>query len=303
MRIFMTGIEGFIGGYLADLLSRHEIFGLSLLGSDAPNIFKGDIRDFARIKEILAEVSPDIIIHLASITAVKDSFDIPLNVFEINCVGTINIAVAALEVCPGLRKFIFSGSVEEYGNQDVSPIREDVQLKPNSPYGVAKVGAEKYLRMLHEVHNFPCVLLRQTNTYGRKGNKVFVMEHIITQMLEGRDPVLMGDPTPVRDFMFIDDLMDFYELAVEGTVPFGEPMNISTGEGISIRALVDKIGGLFNYNGQVKYHTTSLRPVEIDSLVGDNSKVKRLTSWRPKVDLDTGLKRTIEIWKTSNLKI
>ncbi len=297
MKIFITGVDGFIGGYLASKLSRHDIYGLSLSDSENPNIFKGDIRDFTRVKEILGEVMPDIIIHLASITAVKDSFEVPLDVFEINCVGTINIATAALQTCPDLKRFIFSGSVEEYGNQDTHPIKEDVQLKPNSPYGVAKVGAEKYLRMLHEVHGFPCVLLRQTNTYGRKGNKMFVMEHIITQMLRGVNPVLMGDPNPIRDFMFIDDLTDFYELAVDGDVPLGEPLNISTGKGISIRNLVEKIGGLLDYKGQVKYHVTSLRPVEIDSLVGDNGKVTRLTSWRPKVDLDTGLKRTIEIWK------
>lgn len=297
MKIFITGIEGFIGGYLASKLNKHEIFGLSLHGSENPNIFKGDIRDFARIKEILKEVEPDIIIHLASITAVRDSFDVPLEVFETNCMGTINIATAALQSCPNLKKFIFSGSVEEYGNQDTSPIREDVQLRPNSPYGVAKVGAEKYLRMLHEVHGFPCVLLRQTNTYGRGGNKVFVMEHIITQMLEGKDPILMGFPDPIRDFMFIDDLLAFYELAVAEDVPLGEPMNISTGKGISVKDLVEKIGKLLNYTGQVKYHVTSLRPVEIDSLVGSNSKVISLTSWRPKVDLDTGLRRTIEIWR------
>lgn len=296
-RIFITGIDGFIGGYLAGKLSQHDIFGLSLRGSENPNIFKGDIRDFTRIQEILKKAKPDIIIHLASITAVKDSFEVPLEVFEINCVGTINIAMAALQSCPDLQKFIFSGSVEEYGNQDVSPIREDVQLRPNSPYGVAKVGAEKYLRMLHEVHAFPCVLLRQTNTYGRKGNKVFVMEHIITQMVQKRDPVLMGDPDPVRDFMFIDDLTDFYDLAVEEDVPLGEPMNISTEKGISIKDLVEKIGKRLNYGGRVKYYTTSMRPVEIDSLVCDNSKVTRLTSWRPKVDLDTGLKRTIGIWR------
>jgi len=297
MRIFITGIGGFIGGYLASKMSRHEIYGLSLEGSDNPNILKGDIRDFARVKEILGEVKPDIIFHLASITAVKDSFDYPLMVFETNCLGTVNIATAALQVCPNLEKFIFSGSVEEYGNQDTSPIKETVQLNPNSPYGAAKVGAEKYLRMLYEVYDFPCVLLRQTNTYGRKGCKVFVMEHIITQMLEGKDPVLMGFPDPIRDFMYIDDLLAFYELAVEGDVPLGTPMNISTGEGISIRELVEKIAGLLDYHGQVEYYTTSLRPVEIDSLVCDNGRATSLTSWRPKNDLDTGLRRTIEIWR------
>lgn len=297
MRIFITGIDGFIGSYLASKLSHHEIYGLSLFESDNPNILKGDIRDFDRIKEILEAMEPDIIIHLASITAVKDSFDVPLEVFETNCMGTVNIATAALQACPNLQKFIFSGSVEEYGNQDTSPIKEDVQLNPNSPYGAAKVGAEKYLKMLHEVYGFPCVLLRQTNTYGRKGCKVFVMEHIITQMLEGKDPVLMGFPDPVRDFMFIDDLLAFYELAVEEDVPMGMPMNISTGKGISIRELVEKIAGLLDYHGQVKYYTTSLRPVEIDSLVGDNSRVTSLTSWRPKTDLDAGLKHTIEIWR------
>jgi len=297
MRIFVTGIEGFIGSYLASKLSHHEIYGLSLDGSDNPNILKGDIRDFDRVKEILEEVQPDIIIHLASITAVKDSFDYPLEVFETNCLGTVNIATAALQACPNLQKFIFSGTVEEYGNQDTSPIKETAQLNPNSPYGVAKVGAEKYLRMLYEVYGFPCVLLRQTNTYGRKGCKVFVMEHIITQMLQRKDPVLMGFPEPIRDFMYIDDLLAFYELAVEVDVPLGTPMNISTGEGISIRELVEKIAGLLDYHGQINYYTTSLRPVEIDSLVCDNGRATSLTSWRPKTDLDTGLRRTIEIWR------
>ena len=316
MKIFITGITGFVGDVMASKLNEknHEIGGLvrNLSLGDRPGSrlpkyispYAADITDYLSIREALKSFNPDVIIHLASQTSVAYSFYHPHEVLNTNFRGTVNIADAAREVLPNLKRFVFSGSVEEYGNNPDDPITEESPLIAASPYGVAKIGAEKYLNFLHDAYNFPSVLFRNANSYGRKYNHSFVIENAIYQMVNKEQKINMGDKEPIRDFIYIDDLVDAYIIAAESNDDniLAKPMNLSTGVGVSIEELVRRIQNMTNYTGTINWGSFPPRPCEIWSLVMKNEKAKSLLNWKPKYDLNQGLQKTIEWWQQSRKK-
>jgi dTDP-glucose 4,6-dehydratase len=117
-------------------------------------------------------------------------------------------------------------------------------------------------------------------------------------MLSGKGEVLMGDPAPIRDFLYIDDEVDAYIKVIETEKDiFGEIMNTGTGRGVSVRELVEIIGKMVDFKGEVKWCQRSLRPFEIKKLIVDTEKIRRLLGWSPRYTLEEGLKRTIEWWR------
>lgn len=318
MKIFITGVTGFLGDKLSDRLSKngHEIgcFVRNVSAGDkAENtedmilgdkrsgmaLYFGDLTDFMAIRNSLREFLPDVVIHLASQTSVAYSFTHPFEIVHTNLVGTMNMAEASREELPNLKRFIWSGSAEEYGNQDEFPIIETAPLRAASPYGVAKIGSEKYLRYLYDAYNFPVVMFRNANSYGRLHNHQFIIESMIFQMLKQQETVRFGDPTPIRDFIYSDDLLDAYIKATESNSDeiHGEPMNVSTGKGISILDLAQKIAQKTNYKGKIEWNCFPKRAMEIKNLTMDNTKAKNLLKWNLKYSLDEGLDKTIDWWK------
>jgi dTDP-glucose 4,6-dehydratase len=303
----LTGITGFVGRHLGiEILKRgYEVFGLARYVSDRDvsdlsgiTIYYGDILDSFFLRKVFKKVQPDVIVHLATQSSVEYSFNNPLEEYNVGFIGTTNVAYAAIEEVPKLRKFIYASSVEVYGNQDNFPIKEDATLRPASPYGVAKVASEYFFKYLFNGYGFPCIILRSTNTYGRNYNHNFVVEHIIYEMLSGKGEVLMGDPAPIRDFLYIDDEVDAYIKVIETEKDiFGEIMNTGTGRGVSVRELVEIIGKMVDFKGEVKWCQRSLRPFEIKKLIVDTEKIRRLLGWSPRYTLEEGLKRTIEWWR------
>jgi len=319
MKIFITGVTGFLGDKLSDRLfkSGHEI-GCYVrnisAGDKAENtedmilgnkrsgmsLYFGDVTDFVAIRNSLREFQPDVVVHLASQTSVAYSFTHPFEVAQTNFIGTMNIVEAAREVMPDLKRFIWSGTAEEYGNQDEFPIKETSPLRAASPYGVTKIAAEKYLKYLFDAYDFPVTMFRNTNSYGRLNNHQFVIESMIFQMLNDTKIARFGDPEPIRDFLYSDDLLEAYVQAIESTSENlnGESINVSTGLGISIRDLANKISQKTNYKGEIKWDCFPKRAMEIKNLTMDNTKVKRIMNWEPKDSLDSGLDKTIKWWQS-----
>jgi len=302
MRILVTGGTGFIGSHLIPKLLEegHEVYSLEryvtgryVLG-EVKAVF-ADLRDSFAVRKVVREVMPEVVIHLASISPVAYSYDHPQEVFETNTMGTINLAEACLREVHHFEHFLFAGTSEEYGNQDTFPITENAELRPNSPYAVSKVAADKYLQYMRDAYGFPVTILRPFNTYGRKDNTHFVVERTITQMLKG-EIVRLGDPTPVRDFLYIDDHVEAYLACLNNEKAKGEVFNFCTGRGVSIKELVELISRLIGFKGEIKWSTIPARPLDIKKLVGSYEKAKRVLGWEPKVPLEEGLKRTIEFW-------
>jgi len=305
-KVLVTGGSGFIGshlipelindGYDVYCLERY-VTGRYILGEHrvAKTVF-GDLRDFFTVRDLIRKIQPDFVIHLASISAVSYSYDHPNEVLETNLLGTINLAESCLREVPHFKNFLFAGTSEEYGNQETFPVREEAELRPNSPYAISKVGADKYLQYMRDAYDFPITVLRNFNTYGRKDNTHFVVERTITQMLKEK-VVMLGDPSPVRDLLYIDDHVNSYLRCLKNEKAVGEVFNFCTGHSVSIAQLVNLIKKLTKFEGEVMWDTIPKRPLDIAKLVGDYSKAKKLLGWKPKYTLEEGLKLTIDFWK------
>lgn len=305
MKVLITGISGFIGQYLSKRLAAngYEVHGLYQEGDIRPYTHIADLRDKDAIEAIIKEVQPDYIIHLAAKTEVALSFDNYTEVSDVNYLGTINLAEANRKYNPNLKLFVMASTMETYGHQDPAngPFTEDTPQKPMAPYAVAKLACEKYLYYMQYAYQFPFTILRQTNAYGRTDNDFFVVERIITQMLDSND-VYLGEPTPVRNFIWIDDLIDLYcTLLEKSDVAQGETFVVGPDNGLSIEALASKIAHQLDWGGNIHWNQRKdglgKLPGEIYYLNSVATKAKELLGWQPQVSLDDGIGRTIDIWR------
>jgi UDP-glucose 4-epimerase len=302
----MTGSSGFIGSHLrARLGSQHEIHDL-----------QSDLLDFSGVEQEVNDFQPEVIVHLAARTEVEKSFYEQTTFSQINYVGSVNLIEAAHRV-PGFRNFVFASTMEVYGWQPISDrikageiieeipaFNETTEPHPNAPYSVAKLAVEKYLEYMHRSLAFPFTAIRQTNAYGRRDNEFFVMEQIITQMLRNPNEINLGYGEPYRNFIFIEDLLDIWQLVIEKADLglSGKIFTIGPNNPIRISDLVDKIASKLGWSGQVNWNTKPRRPGEIYLLNSDHTLITSMTGWQPKVSLDKGIDRTIEIWR-DNLDI
>lgn len=311
MKVFVTGVTGFIASYLAEALLKegHSVAGFvrqsnrlnhpgyqRLLGR--VEMHYGSLTDYHSVSKAIREFAPDAICHLGAITPVAYSFEHPWEVTETNYLGTVNLAESALKCLPNLKRFIFASSMETYGFQDKrEAFVETDESRPACPYAVAKVASEKYLQYMHYAYKFPAVSFRQTNAYGRKENDYFIVEAAITQMLQS-DSIRFGDARPVRNFIFIDDLVDLYKkMLVSDDSVNGQVYNTGPNNGLTIGSLVEKCAELLGWKGSIAWNTRPRRPGEIFYLNSSNAKVTEAIGWEPKVSLEEGLKRTVDIWK------
>jgi nucleoside-diphosphate-sugar epimerase len=306
MRILITGGTGFIGSRLLERLSEmggHELYSLQryvtgryVLGANlrVKTLFC-DLRDSFAVRCVIRELQPEVVFHLTAVSAISFSYDHPNEVLDTNLTGTVNLAEACLRDVPHFKQFLFASTSETYGNSE-GPRREDTPQIPNSPYSVSKQAAEKYVLYMYDAYKFPATVLRPFNTYGRRDNTHFLVERMLVQMLRG-DLVKLGDPTPERDLLYVDDRVEAYLSCLNHPNAIGQAFNFATGELITVRALAEKMREITGFKGQVQWDTIPRRPLDIHILYGDSTKVKNILEWSPKVTLDVGLRRTAEFWQ------
>ena len=314
--ILLTGCTGFIGARLAgELLNRgHTIYALtrhttrrdlSTLGDAVESIrfIEADITDYLSVESAVESCSPQLVVHLAALTPVRLSFENPIPYLRVNLLGTSNLVHAVLERAPKA-KLVVATSAEVYGWQPPEPTKETARLCPSSPYGVSKAAADEYVQMAMRVYGARAVVLRCNNTYGRIGESGFFTEYVVNSMLHG-GPVYVGTPDHVRDYMYADDHVNAYLMAIESDASAGNVFNVSPGNPISNLELANKIAKLVGYSGKIVEGGYPpgypRRPTDADTdyIVLDSSRIRSKLGWKPSVTLEEGLRRTIEIWKTS----
>jgi nucleoside-diphosphate-sugar epimerase len=303
-RVLITGVTGFVGSALAERLIKNgaKIFSLIRLSSEEflykypkdVTVVKGDLRYEDDVREILKVSEPEIIFHLAAFTHVGDSFQHRKECWDINFGGTVKLIEEASKY--KIEKFLFAGTSEEYGNQDKFPINEDALLRPESPYACAKVASDLYCQMMWKAYKFPTIVVRPFNTFGRKNDRRFITEKIIYSFLTG-EPLLLGDPRPTRDLNHIENAIDGYVAIAESKKTIGEILNLGSGVETSIKELVEIVDKLCNKKIEVKWNSFPPRPNETWRLCCDDSKVKKLIGWKPKISLENGLKLVIDDWR------
>jgi nucleoside-diphosphate-sugar epimerase len=308
MRILVTGATGFVGSRLLERLAEiggHDIYSMQryvtgryVLGADhGVKVVFCDLRDQFAVKCAIRDVQPEVVFHLAAISPVSYSYDHPNEVLDTNLTGTVNLAEACLREVPHFKHFLFASTSETFGNGPV-PKREDTPQAPNSPYSVAKHAAEKYVLYMWDAYKFPVTVLRPFNTYGRRDNTHFLVERMLVQMLQG-NTVKLGDPTPERDLLYIDDHVDSYLTCfAKPQASIGQVFNFSTGEKLTVQALADKMRAIAGFRGQILWDTIPKRPLDIQVLYGDSAKAKSVLGWEAKVSLDDGLRRTADFWRS-----
>lgn len=285
MKILITGGSGFIGQHLKKAMEGvHEIL--------CPTEQKMDLRSRAAVFDYIKEYQPEIVIHLAAKTEVALSFDDFEDFGRVNYLGTVLLAEANRLYNPNLKQFIMASTMETYGHQrSESAFTETTPQYPMAPYAVAKLACEKYLAYMQYAYKFPFTIFRQTNAYGRTNTDFFVMERIITQMLAGKT-VKLGARSPLRNFLFIDDLVELYMCALNKPEAIGQTFVTGPDNAISIDELVKVCASVLRWHGDVVWNTQPNRPGEIYYLNSNPAKAKKLLGWQPEIGLRTGIALT-----------
>ena len=312
----ITGADGFIGSHLTEMLvaKGYQVKALSQYNSfnnwgwledvnckSQIEIVTGDIRDPYFCKHITKDV--DIIFHLAALIAIPYSYVAPDSYVDTNITGTLNICQAAKE--NGNIRVIHTSTSEVYGTAQYVPIDEKHPLQPQSPYSATKIAADAMAMSFYNTFELPVTIARPFNTYGPRQSARAVIPTIITQIANGEKKIKLGDLTPTRDFNYVEDTCRGFIALAEQDKSIGETINIGSNFEISIADTLDMIKELMN--SDVKFITDEqrIRPdkSEVFRLWCDNSKIEKLTGFKPDIDIRKGLKKTIDwITKPDNLK-
>jgi len=312
LRVLITGVTGFIGYSLSKRLAEmgYEVYGTSRIRSTSINIPSGvsvltcDLTDYHNVVRVIEMVKPHVVMHLGALTPVSESFAAPVTYMETNAIGTIHLVEALRKYdYEYLKLFIFAGTTEMFDTSD--KITPETPFDPTSPYSVSKIAAAYYLKYMYKTYAFPYVIVVPTNTYGRAyvRQRHFVIEKLITSMLEGKKKILMGTPDAIRDFMFREDHVNAYisilkafEEGKNAEEILGKMFTFGTGVGHTIREVAEKIKKIIGWEGEIVWNAF-LRPNEPKKIVVDYETSKNVLGWEPKYDLDSGLRKAVEEWK------
>jgi NAD dependent epimerase/dehydratase len=314
--VLVTGADGFIGSHLTEMLVKngYQVKALSQYNSfnnwgwleevdckDKIEILVGDIRDPHYCKHITKDI--DIIFHLAALIAIPYSYIAPDSYVDTNIKGTLNICQAAKE--NGVKRVIHTSTSEVYGTAQYVPIDENHPMQAQSPYSATKIAADAMAMCFYNAFNLPITIARPFNTYGPRQSARAVIPTIITQIANGKKEIKLGNITPTRDFNYVEDTCRGFIALVESDKTIGETVNIGSNFEISVGDTLNMIKELMG--SDVKFITDDqrLRPdkSEVFRLWCDNSKIEKLTGFKPQVDIRQGLQKTIN-WMTQsdNLK-
>lgn len=311
MRALITGITGFAGGHLAQtLLDRgDEIFGVArdagqglnhLSREVSPTIL--DMRDPQVVDNLLAEIQPDAIYHLAAQAFVPTAWADPWMTLENNIRPQLNILEAMVRQKSNARLLIVASN-EVYGRVRSSelPVKEDTPLRPNNPYGVSKVAQDMLGLQYYLSHQVDVLRVRAFNHIGPRQSPIFVTASFAKQIAEIEtgliEPVLhVGNLEAKRDFTDVKDVMQAYVLLVlHGDS--GEAYNVGTGRAHSIQALLDILLSFTDVDIKIAPDPNRLRPADVPVIYADNSKLRTKTGWAPTCKFEDSLRHVLDYWR------
>lgn len=308
--LLVTGADGFIGSHLVETLVRrgYHVRAMVLYNSfdswgwlddspreirDAIDVVAGDVRDGSFVRT--AVQGTDAVLHLAALIAIPYSYAAPQSYVDVNVTGTLNIVSAARDF--GIGKVVHTSTSECYGTAQFVPITEDHPLVGQSPYAASKIGADQIALSFYRSFGVPVTVARPFNTYGPRQSARAVIPTTITQIASGRTEIELGALSPTRDFSFVQDTVDGLIAILEAGGTDGETINLGSGHEISIGDLVQLIASVMNATVTVASKTERMRPdkSEVERLLADASKAKRLTGWTPAFAGRDGLRRGLGI--------
>jgi len=235
--------------------------------------------------------------------AIPYSYVAPDSYVDTNIKGTLNICQAAKE--NGNIRVIHTSTSEVYGTAQYVPIDESHPIQAQSPYSATKIAADAMAMSFYNAFDLPITIARPFNTYGPRQSARAVIPTIITQIANGATEIKLGDTTPTRDFNYVEDTCRGFIALAKHDESIGQIVNIGSNFEISIGETLNIIKNLMNSDVKFVVESERIRPEksEVFRLWCDNSKIEKLTGFKPQVDIYQGLQRTIE-WLTQpeNLK-
>jgi NAD dependent epimerase/dehydratase len=312
--VLVTGAGGFIGSHLAEALVREDASVRAFvrytsrgdhgwLEASEPeivreiDIFRGDLANSEAVAGAMGD--REVVLHLGALIPIPYSYLHPREFMTANIIGTLNVLEAARRT--EVDRIVHTSTSEVYGTATTIPIDEEHRLHPQSPYAATKVGADQLALSYHRSFGTPVVIVRPFNTFGPRQSARAVIPTIITQALS-RETIELGATDTTRDFLYVDDNVAGIMRCGTAEGIEGEVINLGTGAEVSIAEVVQRVLGLLQREVPVAVDDNRLRPPdsEVERLVADVTKARSLLGWRPEVDLDEGLRRTIE-WLTGSL--
>lgn len=303
MKVLVTGGAGFIGSHIADRLisEGYQVVIVDDLSTGKEeyinpeaSFYQLDIADFDSLKDVFTREKPDFINHHAAQVNVRVSMQKPDIDARINIMGSLNIIRLTIE--SKARKLIFAstgGAI--YGDPETIPVSETGKLDPLSPYGLAKLTVEKYIQVICGLHEIPYTILRYANVYGPrqivKGESGVIA--VFTQrMLDGKKPVVFGDGTHTRDYVFVRDVVDANMMVLDSGD--GKTYNIGTGVQTSVNEVYEVLESHLKSGLEPEYGDEI--PGEVHHTSLDFSLIQKELGWKPKLNFDNGVKETVEYY-------
>ncbi|MBT3801847.1 MAG: SDR family oxidoreductase [Bacteroidetes bacterium] len=310
MRTLVTGGCGFIGSHIVEeLLSRGDevividnlstgrLLNISHLEHHANLTFvEADISNHEKIEPFFKGV--DWVFHIAALADIVPSIQMPMLYHNSNVNGTVSVLEAARK--HNVKRLIYAASSSCYGIPDKYPTTETAEIRPQYPYATTKYLAEQYVMNWHHIYNLPVTSMRFFNVYGPRsrtsGTYGAVFGVFLAQKLNNKPYTVVGDGTQPRDFTFVSDIANACITAAEHPEVAGEIMNVGSGNTYSVNRLVELLEGEVTYIPK--------RPGEPDCTFADIAKIRRLLHWEPKVSLENGVGRMLEVieyWREAPL--
>jgi nucleoside-diphosphate-sugar epimerase len=257
------------------------------------HLVKGDIRDSAAVNKVVKGV--DAVFHEAALVDVALSVKNPILFDDVNVDGTLNLLKASLD--SNVKRFIFASSAAVYGNTQPAKKKENMLLKPISPYAVSKLAGENYVKVFNELYGLETVSLRYFNVYGPRqfagSSYNAVITAFISRVLNGQPPIIYGDGKQTRDFVHVDDVVSANMLALRSENAVGEFFVIASGTAISVYELAKKLQEITNTK-HLEPIFTEPRAGDIKHCSADISKAEKLLGFQPRIRLEDGLSSLVK---------
>jgi nucleoside-diphosphate-sugar epimerase len=300
-RTLVTGGAGFVGsslvrallekGYNVTVLDNLST-GLrdNLPKSVRLNLVTGDVRDFELVSSVVR--GHQRVIHLAAQAFIPFSYEEPLQVAGINAIGSVNVFKTCLN--QKVERLVHVSSSEVYGSAKYTPMDEAHSLNPYSTYSVAKAAADMWAQTFYWEHKLPVVILRPFNTFGPRETLPYFIPEMIRQCL--KEPVInVGNLETSRDFTYVEDTVNAMVAALETKDAEGQIMNIGTSRTHKMEEILDLIKKEVGAEEKdVVVDKTRLRLKDVEVLVADNEKAKRILGWSPETNFEEGIRKTIK---------
>ena len=312
MKVLITGAGGFVGSYLIDCLREHghEPVALGIGGEEklaAKNVpvYAVNILDEEGMTNALKKEQPDAVIHLAAISNVPKSWEIPDTTAEVNICGTIKLVKAMATATPKA-KLLVVGSSDEYGLTAKAgiPLTEDMPCQPQNPYSISKYCAEQMALQLGKKYGLKVICTRSFNHFGPGQAKGFAISDFASQIAAiergEQEPVMkVGDLSASRDFTYVTDVVEAYVKLIESDKAEGV-FNVCSGKSVAIGEMLDMLKSFTEKDIHTVKDEKQFREAEVKVFCGNRNRIKTYLGWEPRFCIGEALGNVLREWRNGN---